>query len=223
MQTDGKAWLFAPAGLVDGPLPTHYEPVESPYRNLLHPEQQVNPAVKVYDEPDNVTHPVGSEVFPFVLTTYRLTEHHTGGGMSRHVPYLAELQPEAFCEVSPELARERGLEHNGWATVVTARSAIELRVLVTERLKPLRVDGRETYQIGVPWHYGSNGLATGDSANDLLSITLDPNVHIQESKVLTCDIRPGRRPRGPELRALVEDYRRRAGLSDATAGREERP
>lgn len=218
MQTDGKAWLFAPAGLVDGPLPTHYEPVESPYRNLLHPEQQANPAAKTYDRPDNVKHPPGSAVFPYVLTTYRLTEHHTGGGMSRHVPYLAELQPEAFCEVSPELARERGLEHNGWATVVTARSAIELRVLVTERMKPLTVDGREVHQVGVPWHYGSNGIATGDSANDLLSISLDPNVHIQESKVLTCDIRPGRRPRGPELRALVEDYRRRAGLVPAEEG-----
>jgi formate dehydrogenase major subunit len=147
-----------------------------------------------------------------VLTTYRLTEHHTGGGMSRFVPYLAELQPTAFCEVSPELARERGLTHLGWATVVTARSAIELRVLVTERMQPLRVEGRTTHQIGVPWHFGHNGIATGDSANDLLSITLDPNVHIQESKVLTCDIRPGRRPRGPELRELVEDYRRRAGL-----------
>jgi formate dehydrogenase major subunit len=213
MQTDGKAWLFAPAGLVDGPLPTHYEPVETPFRNLLHPGHTSNPAVKAYDSPENPHNPPGSDVFPFVLTTYRLTEHHTGGGMTRFVPYLAELQPEAFCEVSPELARERGLTHLGWATVVTARSAIELKVVVSERMKPLRVEGRETHQIGVPWHYGHNGLATGDSANDLLSITLDPNVHIQESKVLTCDIRSGRRPHGPELRALVEDYRRRAGLA----------
>jgi formate dehydrogenase major subunit len=213
MQTDGKAWLFAPTGLVDGPLPTHYEPVETPYRNSLHPHHTSNPAVKLYDRPGNRHHPVGSTVFPFVLTTYRLTEHHTGGGMTRFVPYLAELQPEAFCEVSPELARERGLTHLGWVTVITARSAIELKVLVSERMKPLQVEGRETHQIGVPWHFGHNGLATGDSANDLLSITLDPNVDIQESKVLTCDIRPGRRPHGPELRALVEDYRRRAGLA----------
>jgi formate dehydrogenase major subunit len=212
MQTDGKAWLFAPNGLVDGPLPTHYEPAESPHHNVLHPNHPANPAVKLHDSRENPHHPEGARAFPFVLTTYRLTEHHTGGGMSRFVPYLAELQPTAFCEVSPELARERGLTHLGWATVVTARSAIELRVLVTERMQPLRVEGRTTHQIGVPWHFGHNGIATGDSANDLLSITLDPNVHIQESKVLTCDIRPGRRPRGPELRELVEDYRRRAGL-----------
>jgi formate dehydrogenase major subunit len=213
MQTDGKAWLFAPAGLVDGPLPTHYEPVETPHRNLLHPEKTRNPAAMLYDQPGNRYHPIGSAVYPYVLTTYRLTEHHTAGGMSRHLPYLAELQPEAFCEVSPELARERGLTHRGWATIVTARSAIELKVLVTERMTPLPIEGRETHQIGVPWHFGPNGLATGDSANDLLSIALDPNVHIQESKVLTCDIRPGRRPHGPELYALVEDYQQRAGIA----------
>jgi formate dehydrogenase major subunit len=212
-QTDGKAWLFAATGLVDGPLPTHYEPAETPHRNLLHPQHPRNPAAMLYDQPGNRHHPVGSEVFPYVLTTYRLTEHHTAGGMSRFLPYLAELQPHAFCEVSPELARARGLTHMDWATLITARSAIELKVLVTERMKPLRIEGRETHQIGVPWHFGPNGLATGDSANNLLSITLDPNVHIQESKVLTCDIRPGRRPHGPELNALVEDYRRRAGIA----------
>ena len=212
MQADGKAWLFAPAGLTDGPIPTHYEPVESPHHNLLYPRTQDNPSTITYDHPGNRYHPVGSDIYPYVLTTYRLTEHHTAGGMSRHLPYLAELQPEAFCEVSLELARARGLTHLGWATLVTARSAIELKVLITERMRPLRVDGRETHQIGVPWHFGPNGLATGDVANDLLSIALDPNAHIQESKVLTCDIRPGRRPRGPALRELVADYQRRAGI-----------
>jgi formate dehydrogenase major subunit len=134
--------------------------------------------------------------------------------MSRFVPYLAELQPRGFCEVSPELARERGLTHLGWATVVTARSAIELKVLVTERMQPLRIEGRETHQIGVPWHFGPNGLATGDSANDLLPMALDPNVHIQESKVLSCDIRAGRRPRGAALQELVTGYRQRAGIPE---------
>jgi formate dehydrogenase major subunit len=213
MQTDGKAWLFAPTGLVDGPMPTHYEPVETPHRNRLHPGQPRNPAVKLYDRDDNRHHPVGSPVFPFVLTTYRLTEHHTAGGMSRYVPFLAELMPQAFCEVSPELAALRGLRNGGWATVVTARSAIELRVLVTERMTPLRIEGADSHQIGVPWHFGHGGIATGDSANDLIAVALDPNVHIQESKVLTCDIRPGRKPTGPALRALVADYRARAGLA----------
>ncbi|MTD57007.1 molybdopterin-dependent oxidoreductase [Amycolatopsis sp. RM579] len=219
MQADGKAWLFAPAGLTDGPLPTHYEPQESPFSNLLY-RQQHNPARQLLPHRNNRLQPSGAqpgaEVFPFVLTTYRLTEHHTAGGMSRWQPYLAELQPELFCEVSPELAAERGLEHTGWATIVTARGAIEARVLVTERMRPLRVQGRVLHQVGVPYHWGPNGLTTGDAANDLASISLDPNSHIQESKALACDIRPGRRPRGPARLALVEEYQRRAGITDDT-------
>jgi formate dehydrogenase major subunit len=145
------------------------------------------------------------------MTTYRLTEHHTAGGMSRTVPYLAELQPEMFCEVSPELAAERQLVHGGWATIVSSRTAIEARVMVTRRVASLRVGDRVVHQVGLPYHWGQRGLSTGDSANDLFPLALDPNVHIQEAKAATCDIRPGRRPRGPALVALVEEYRRRAG------------
>ena len=210
MQTDGKGWLFAPSGVADGPLPTHYEPPESPMHNPLY-GQQNNPARRKISHPANPINPSYSEVFPFVFTTYRLTEHHTAGGMSRTLPYLTELQPEAFCEVSPRLARERGLEHLGWATIVTARSAIEAKVLVTDRLRSLRVGDQVIEQVGLPYHWGRNGLTTGDSPNDLVNITLDPNVFIQD-KVGTCDIRPGRRPRGEELTAYVEDYRRRAGV-----------
>ena len=96
--------------------------------------------------------------------------------------------------------------------MVTARSAIEGRVLVTERAIPLRHGDRVVHQIGVPWHWGSNGLSTGDAANELLSVALDPNVHIMETKAATCDIRPGRRPHGPDLVDYLADYRRRAGL-----------
>jgi formate dehydrogenase major subunit len=116
--------------------------------------------------------------------------------MSRFVPYLAELQPEMFCEVSPELAAERGLKHRGWATIATERAAIEARVLVTDRLRPLRLAGRTVHQVGLPYHWGSRGLSRGATANDLFPIVLDPNVHIQEVKAATCDIRPGRSPRG---------------------------
>jgi formate dehydrogenase major subunit len=136
--------------------------------------------------------------------------------MSRFLPYLSELQPEFFCEVSPELAKLRGLEHMGWATIVTARNAIEARVLVTERMTPLTVQGRTLHQVGLPYHWGVNGLSTGDSANDLSHTSLDPNVHIQEVKAFTCDIRPGRRPRGPERAELVASYQKRAGITDET-------
>ena len=147
--------------------------------------------------------------FPYVLTSYRLTEHHTAGGMSRFVSYLAELQPELFCEVSPELAELCGLTHGDWATVVTSRSAIEARVMVTERIAPLRLDDRVVHHVGLPYHWGARGIATGDVVNDLFPLALDPNVHIQEVKAATCDIRPGRRPRGRALTAFVEEYRRR--------------
>jgi formate dehydrogenase major subunit len=219
MQNDGKAWLYAPAGLADGPLPTHYEPQESPFSNPLYGQQR-NPVREIIKHKENPLAPSGSEpgssVFPYVATTYRLTEHHTAGGMSRTLPYLAELQPEFFCEVSPELAAERGLEHMGWATIITARTAVEARVLVTSRMRTLTVAGRQLHQVGMPWHYGPNGLATGDSANNLSHLALDPTSHIQETKAFACDIRPGRRPRGPGLRRLVSEYVERAGITEET-------
>ena len=210
MQTDGKAWLFAPQGVADGPLPAHYEPPESPVHNPLY-AQQNNPSRRKLDQAANPINPSYSEVYPYVYTTYRLTEHHTAGGMSRTLPYLTELQPEPFCEVSPRLARERGLEHNGWATIVTARAAIEARVLVTDRMRSLRLGDQVVEQVGLPYHWGGNGITKGDSPNDLVNVTMDPNVYIQD-KVGTCDIRPGRRPRGAALTSYVEGYRRRAGV-----------
>jgi formate dehydrogenase major subunit len=216
LHPDGRGWLYAPSGLVDGPLPAHYEPQESPVANPLYAQQQ-NPTRQVFHRSENPYHPAdgerGADVFPFVLSTYRLTEHHTAGGMSRTVPYLAELQPEFFCEVSLELAAERGLEHGGWATIVTARQAIEARVMVTERIKPLRIGShppRTMHLVGAPYHWGGVGIVTGDSANELLPVALDNNVHISEYKAATCDIRPGRRPRGRARLELVEEYRRRA-------------
>jgi formate dehydrogenase major subunit len=223
MQADGKGWLYAPTGLLDGPMPAHYEPHESPVRNPFY-SQQANPTRQVFKRKENPSNPSGdgpgTDVFPFVFTTYRLTEHHTAGGMSRWSPYLAELQPEFFCEVSPELARERGLENAGWATIVTARTAVEARVLVTDRISPLLIDGRQVHQIGLPYHWGVGGggaVVSGDSANDLLGVTLDPNVHIQESKASTCDIQPGRRPTGAALLRFVEEYRSRAGITVETS------
>jgi formate dehydrogenase major subunit len=210
MQTDGKGWLYAPNGLADGPMPTHYEPHESPVPNPLY-GQQSNPARKQVHTASNPSNPSFSEVFPYVFTTYRLTEHHTAGGMTRTLSYLSELQPEMFCEVSPRLAAERGLTHGEWATIVTSRTAIEARVMVTDRLRSLRLGDRMVEQVGLPYHWGGNGLSTGDSANDLTNATLDPNVFIQ-SKLGTCDIRPGRRPQGSALTAFVEGYRRRSGV-----------
>jgi formate dehydrogenase major subunit len=222
MQGDGKAWLFAPNGLSDGPLPTHYEPHESPVRNPLY-GQQGNPTRRVYPRVENPYNPAPPEsdpdVFPFVLTAARLTEHHTAGAMSRQLSHLSELQPELFVEVSPELARMRGLDHLGWAHVVTSRAAVDARVMVTDRMAPLRIDGRVVHQVWLPYHWGPTGLVTGDVVNDLLGIVADPNVLIQESKVATCDVLPGRRPRGAELTAFLDRLRSRAGITPATGTR----
>jgi formate dehydrogenase major subunit len=209
MQADGRSWMFVPQGLEDGPLPAHYEPQESPFDNSLY-SQRANPRRQLYERSENPYHRVGSEVYPYVATTYRLTEHHTAGGMTRTVPYLSELQPAMFCEVSPELAAKAGLVHGGWATIYSARAAIEARVLVTDRIPPIEVQGRTTHQVGLPYHWGSRGLTTGGAANDLAPIALDPNVHIQEVKAFTVGIVPGRRPRGPALREFVERKRKEA-------------
>jgi formate dehydrogenase major subunit len=129
--------------------------------------------------------------------------------MSRWLGWLSELQPELFCEVSPELARERGLEHGGWATLSSARGRIEARVLVTRRMRPLQIRGRTIHQIGIPYHFGSMGLVRGDSTNDLLSVVNDPNVNIPESKVLTGDIRPGRKSQQvPEKPVAIQEAAR---------------
>jgi formate dehydrogenase major subunit len=172
--------------------------------------------------PDNLGAPSagepGVEVYPYVFTTYRLTEHHTAGGMSRWLPFLSELQPEFFCEVSPELAAERGLEPYGWATLVSPRAAVEARVLVTERVKTLIINGREVQQVGLPYHWGqgSDAVVEGDAANDLIGVTLDPNTQIQESKVGSCVVIAGRRPQGADLLTLVREYQQRAGVTIET-------
>ena len=224
MQADGKGWLYAPRGLVDGPLPAHHEPQESPVHNPVYGQQR-SPTRVTMARPDNLSAPSdrerGASVYPYIFTTYRLTEHHTAGGMSRWLPYLAELQPEMFCEVSPELAAEVGLEPYGWATLISPRAAIEAKVLVTDRVRPLRVNGRTVHQIGLPYHWGvgSEAVVSGDSANDLLGVVMDPNVLIQESKAGSCAIIPGRRPRGAALLRLVADYQRRAGVTVETGMR----
>jgi formate dehydrogenase major subunit len=196
LHPDGVGWLFVASGLKDGPLPTHYEPLESPIGNPLY-AQQDNPAAEKKERPDNPYAKPGDPRYPFVLTTYRLTEHHTAGGMTRTLSHLAELQPELFTEVSPELADELGLEHGDWATISTPRAQVEARVLITRRMRPMWIDGRRIHQVGLPYHWGHKGIAKGDVVNDLLVISEEPNVRIMETKALVCNVEPGRRPRNP--------------------------
>jgi formate dehydrogenase major subunit len=212
MMGDGRAWLFSPSGLLDGPLPTHYEPIESPVENALYPSVGANPAAITWDRPDNPLNPRSPE-YPVVASTFRLTEHHTTGPMSRNLPWLAELQPEMFVELDPELARKRGIVDGGWLTVSTERGEMEARAKVTRRIRPLTVNGQPLHQISVPWHWGSFATSeqgvTGDSLNDLVVLSGDPNTSI-EDKTFSCQVRAGRRDE--------ETTQRLAGVGPETIG-----
>jgi formate dehydrogenase major subunit len=192
LHADGLGWIWVPNGLADGPLPAHYEPFESPIRNPIYPERQVNPVASNKKRPGNEYASSPDERFPYVLTTYRLTEHHTGGGMSRTLSHLAELQPEMFCEISVEMARELDITPGEWVTVVTQRGAIEAHALVTSRVQTLEIEGKLIYQVGLPFHWGYSGLVKGDIGNDLIAISEEPNVRIMESKGLLCNVLRGR-------------------------------
>jgi formate dehydrogenase major subunit len=187
MKADGVGWLFNPVGLVDGPLPTHYEPAESPIANPLY-RRQTSPVYKIWRRPDNPMSSLGDPRYPYVITTYRLTEHYLAGAMSRWNPWLAELMPELFIELSPELAEEKGIVNTGWVRVSTPRGRIRARALVTRRLAPLRLGDRIVHQVGMPWHWGWAGVVTGDVVNDLTAMVGDPNVSIHEAKAFVCDV-----------------------------------
>jgi formate dehydrogenase major subunit len=204
MHPDGFGWIWVPSGLKDGPLPTHYEPLEAPVQNQVHPQQQTDPAAKKLEAPDNEYASSPDARFPYVLTTYRLTEHHTAGGMSRYLSHLAELQPELFCEISTELAEELNVEHGSFVTIATARGMIEARALVTPRMKPIQLKGQIVHQVGLPYHWGYKGLVKGDVVNDLIALSQEPNVRIMETKALLCNVTPGRRARGPQA---VEQFK----------------
>lgn len=187
MKSDGVGWLYVPSGLVDGPLPTQYEPAESPVHNPLY-KQQSSPVFKYWKEPANPLAAVGDPKFPYVMTTYRLTEHYLSGAMSRWLPWLAELQPELFVELSPELAQEKGIRNLDWVRISSPRSQVRAKALVTRRLRPLQVDGKTIHQVGMPWHWGYEGLVTGDVVNELTALVGDPNVTIHEGKAFVCNI-----------------------------------
>jgi formate dehydrogenase major subunit len=172
-------------------MPTHYEPLASVVENQLY-SQQNNPMLKEWNRRDN---PYNGEInpeYPYVLTTYRVTE--MSGIFTRYVPWLAELQPEAFCEIDPELAVQKGIQNGDYVTLSTAVGEVEARALVSGRMKPLRIGkGRRVHQIGMPYLFGNFGFTKGDTSGDLIPLAMDPNVSIHEAKTLTCNIRPGRR------------------------------
>jgi len=187
MKADGVGWLYVPGGLLDGPLPTHYEPAESPVQNPLY-EQQASPVLKYWKDPGNPLAGVADPKFPYVMTTYRLTEHYLAGAMSRWLPWLSELQPELFVEISPELAQEKGIQNLDLVRISSPRSHVQAKALVTRRLRPMQINGKTIHHVGMPWHWGYEGLVTGDIVNELTALVGDPNVSIHEGKAFVCNI-----------------------------------
>lgn len=179
-----QARLFS-AGMVDGPLPEHYEPFESPVQNVIS-RQQVNPVITYWP---GTGQPATTREFPYVATTYRVCEHWQSGIMTRNSPWLAELIPEMFVELSVQLAARLGIENGRQVIVTTPRGEMRAVACVTRRLKPLEVNGEMVEIVGMPWHWGYRGLFPGDSANVLTPHVGDPNTTIPEYKAFLCNIR----------------------------------
>jgi formate dehydrogenase major subunit len=177
MLPEGVAKLFTP-DFAEGPFPEHYEPVESPVANALHPGVGSNPLATVFrGELD----PLGSpERYPYVALTYRLTEHFHY--WTKHVETNSLLQSSFFIEVPEALAREKGIASGDRVRVTSARGAVEGAAMVTKRIRPLEVSGRTIYQIGLPIHWGFLGRVKGPLINNLTPSVLDPNSGTPEYK-----------------------------------------
>ncbi|HVB87389.1 MAG TPA: formate dehydrogenase-N subunit alpha [Candidatus Dormibacteraeota bacterium] len=185
MNPEGVGRLFAPIGvLVDGPFPEHYEPIESPTPNILHPQQSNNPLVTKFKTPyDKFGEP---DEYAIVCTTYRLTEQYHY--WTKNNPMNVELIPEPFIEIPVELADEKGIQPTDKIKVISARGTYIAKAFVTRRLKPMMIDGKKVYQIGLPIHQGFRGIIEDEGkdartpANLLTPTVTDPNAHTPESK-----------------------------------------
>jgi formate dehydrogenase major subunit len=187
MKPDGVASIFGP-GLADGPFPEHYEPLECPIEKNLMSDQRINPAIKIFKGgPD--TFATCDPRYPFVCTTYRVTEHWQTGVLTRWLPWLIEAEPQIFCEMSKELAEVRGIKNGDKVVVETERGKVEAVAIVTLRIKPFVIAGQTVHMIGLPYHYGwLHPKDGGDSANLLTPTIGDANTMIPESKAFMANV-----------------------------------
>lgn len=182
MKPYGRAHLFG-KGMVDGPFPEHYESWESPVSNPLS-SVRANPLLKAWEDQRGAR-----EDYPILATTHRLVEHMHAGGLTRNLPWLVELMPQMFVELSEELARERGITGGDHVIIESARGEVEAVAIVTKRLRPFRISGQLVHQIAMPWHWGYGGLCPGDSANLLTARVADSNTMIPEYRAFLVDIK----------------------------------
>jgi formate dehydrogenase-N alpha subunit len=197
MNRGGLGRLYG-LGLADGPMPEHYEPLECTIKNFLS-EHQTNPVIKRWDiEGSDMSKAAtyGSEYciqYPFIATTYRITEHWQAGQMTRWLPWLAEAMPEPFLEISEELAGEKGIKNGEPVLVSSVRvpKGIQVKAVVTKRLKPMKMDGQTVHVVGLPWHWGFKGIITGPIINELTPSIGDANTMIPEYKAFLVNVKKG--------------------------------
>ncbi len=189
MTVEGKGLLWNTSSLKDGPLPEHYEPVESPFTNRLS-KRQFNPAITISGKGDfGQLTKVADPDYPYICTTYRVSEHWQSGAMTRSVPWLGEMMPDMFVEISASLAKKIGAKSGDRVEVTTVRGSLVAPVIVSARIRPMMVHGQETEVVGMPWHWGFQGLYTGQSANQLTPHIGDANTNIPEYKAFLCNIK----------------------------------
>lgn len=188
--SDGKAWIFVPYGIKDGPMPVHYEPAESPYKNILW-QQSTAPGMVVIDDPKNRLAPQGDPEYPTVMTTYHMVEHWLSGSMTRHIPWLVALQPETFVEISPEMAEAVGIPSGALIAVKSARATLQTRALVTPRIRLGEVDGKAASLAGSFVCSGYMGIMCDPVTNDLSPAIMAPEGLIPASKSFTVNISRG--------------------------------
>jgi formate dehydrogenase major subunit len=190
MRKHGHGQIFGP-GRADGPFPEHYEPLECPVaKNMMTGNDWlVNPTAPIYATKADA-HATCDPRFPFVATTYRVVEHWQTGLMTRPQPWLLELQPQVFVEISEELAGLREIKNGERVSVSSARGTLECTAIVTKRFKPFKIGDLEIHQVGLPWHYGWRWPESGteESANLLTPPTGDPNTRIPETKAFMVNV-----------------------------------
>lgn len=187
MKPEGHAHVFGP-GRADGPFPEHYEPIECPVEKNLFSSQLVNPTAATYSTDADV-YKTCDPRYPFVATTYRVSEHWQTGVMTRWQPWLLETQPQLFVEMSHELAMMRGIKNGEKVLVKSPRGKVTAVAMVTHRFRPFRIQGTVVHQVGLPWHYGwVHPKGGGDSANLLTPSAGDPNTRIPETKAFMVNV-----------------------------------
>ncbi len=189
MQANGVASLFGP-GLADGPFPEHYEALECPLEENILSKQRINPAVKIFSEKHDAFYSADAR-FPLVATTYRVTEHWQTGVMTRHTPWLLEMMPQLFVELSREFASEKSIRSGQRVKVKSGRGEVSAVAVVTGRLKPFTIAGRTVHQVALPWCFGwqyPDDPMAGDSANLLTPNVGDANTMIPETKAFMVNV-----------------------------------